>query len=427
MQLFLEAVDVWLFRDGRPFDAGQDHSAVSRFPPYPTVIQGAIRSHHLVLCQVNVQDPVAVAATVGAGLELGQRRVRGPLLACRQGDSLMHLFPAPADAFNQAGHLQARTPRPRPDGVTVSIPETVLSQLFWSEGEPQKAEGGGAWLTGEALRDYLQGKAVTAIPTSDLFEPESRVGIAVDSARRTVREGALYDLQVVRPKPGVGLWVEATGFDDWPDAGVLRIGGEGRGAYFSILKAPLAWPASTFSELPPRFKIYFATPTWFARGWRPAAWSQFFQGQVSLQAAAIHRYESVGGFDWAAPAAEAPAADGSLVEVAPGVLWARMPMPMALDHINVYLLRGERGWTIVDTCLDLPASRELWESLFGGFMQGRPVKRVICTHMHPDHVGLAGWLTRHFDCELWMARDEFLMCHTLVEDTGRPAPDVAIR
>ena len=54
MQLFLEAVDVWLFRDGRPFDAGQDHSAVSRFPPYPTVIQGAIRSHHLVQTGVNL-------------------------------------------------------------------------------------------------------------------------------------------------------------------------------------------------------------------------------------------------------------------------------------------------------------------------------------------------------------------------------------
>ena len=307
MQLFLEAVDVWLFRDGRPFDAGQDHSAVSRFPPYPTVIQGAIRSHHLVQTGVNLTDGRAVAAAVGAGLELGQRRVRGPLLACRQGDSLVHLFPAPADAFNQAGYLQARTSRPRPDHVVVSIPETVLPQLFWSEGEPQKAEGGGAWLTGEALRDYLQGKAVTAIPTSDLFEPESRVGIAVDSARRTVREGALYDLQMVRPKPGVGVWVEATGFDGWPDAGVLRIGGEGRGAYFSILKAPFAWPISTFSELPPRFKIYFATPTWFAHGWRPAAWGQFFQGQVSLQATAIHRYESVGGFDWAAPAAEAGA------------------------------------------------------------------------------------------------------------------------
>ena len=304
MQLFLEAVDVWLFRDGRPFDAGQDHSAASRFPPYPTVIQGAIRSHHLVLHQVNVRDAQAVAAAVGSGLDLGERRVRGPLLACRQGDSFVRLFPSPADAFHEEGRLRARTARPRPPHVIVSIPETALPQLFWSEGEAQKAAGGGAWLTEEALRQYLQGEAVMAIPSGNLFETESRMGIAVDSTRRTVREGALYDLQVVRPRHGVGVWAELTGFDEWPDAGILRIGGEGRGAHFSVLKAPLAWPGEGVSDLPPRFKVYFATPTWFEHGWQPTDWGRFFQGQVSLQAAAIHRDESVGGFDWAAPAAE---------------------------------------------------------------------------------------------------------------------------
>ena len=60
-------------------------------------------------------------------------------------------------------------------------------------------------------------------------------------------------------------------------------------------------------------------------------------------------------------------------------------------------------------------------------MQGKPIKRVICTHLHPDHVGLAGWLTERFDCELWMSREEFLMCRAMVADTDRQAPDVAIR
>jgi glyoxylase-like metal-dependent hydrolase (beta-lactamase superfamily II) len=114
-------------------------------------------------------------------------------------------------------------------------------------------------------------------------------------------------------------------------------------------------------------------------------------------------------------------------QVAPGVYWLRFPMPMSLDHINLWLLEDGEGWTVVDTCLDLPASRQLWENLFSGFLGGRPVTRVICTHMHPDHVGLAGWLVQHFDSELWMTRDEFLMCRALVADTGRPAPEVAIR
>jgi glyoxylase-like metal-dependent hydrolase (beta-lactamase superfamily II) len=60
-------------------------------------------------------------------------------------------------------------------------------------------------------------------------------------------------------------------------------------------------------------------------------------------------------------------------------------------------------------------------------MGGKPITRVICTHMHPDHVGLAGWLTERFGCELWMTREEFLMCRAMVGDTGREAPDVAIR
>lgn len=125
-----------------------------------------------------------------------------------------------------------------------------------------------------------------------------------------------------------------------------------------------------------------------------------------------------------------PGADpgpGQPYEVADGVYWLRFPMPGSLDHINLWLLEDHDGWTIVDTCLDLPDSRSLWEGLLDGFMGGKPVKRVICTHMHPDHVGLAGWLTQRTECDLWMSREEFLMCHNLVDDTGREAPDVAIR
>jgi glyoxylase-like metal-dependent hydrolase (beta-lactamase superfamily II) len=118
---------------------------------------------------------------------------------------------------------------------------------------------------------------------------------------------------------------------------------------------------------------------------------------------------------------------GEPVEVAEGVYWVRFAMPIALDHINIWLLEDGEGWTIVDTCLNLPDAKKQWEHLFSDFMQGKPVTRVICTHLHPDHVGLAGWITQRFDCELWMAREEFLMCRSLVSDTGRPAPEVALR
>jgi glyoxylase-like metal-dependent hydrolase (beta-lactamase superfamily II) len=112
--------------------------------------------------------------------------------------------------------------------------------------------------------------------------------------------------------------------------------------------------------------------------------------------------------------------------IAEGVWWVRFHMPMSLDHINLWLLEDEGGWTVVDTCLDTPGARETWEQLFSGFMAGRPVRRVICTHMHPDHVGLAGWIAELHNCELWMSREEFLMCRALVADTGRDAPPAAL-
>lgn len=118
---------------------------------------------------------------------------------------------------------------------------------------------------------------------------------------------------------------------------------------------------------------------------------------------------------------------GEPLQIAEGVYWARFAMPMSLDHINLWLLADGDGWTVIDTCLSMDSSRETWEKLFDGFMGGRPVNRVICTHMHPDHVGLAGWLTERFDCHLWMSREEFLMCRAMAADTGRSAPDVAIR
>ncbi len=117
---------------------------------------------------------------------------------------------------------------------------------------------------------------------------------------------------------------------------------------------------------------------------------------------------------------------GEPIEVAPGVFWVRFAMPMSLDHINIWLLEDDGGWTVIDTCLDIETSRTTWEQLLSGFMQGKPVVRVICTHLHPDHVGMAGWLCKRFDAELWMSREEFLMCRTMAADTGRPAPEVAL-
>ncbi len=97
------------------------------------------------------------------------------------------------------------------------------------------------------------------------------------------------------------------------------------------------------------------------------------------------------------PFPEEPA-PGDVIEVAEGVLWLRMPLPMALDHINLYLIEDHDGWWVVDTGMDVGATRDLWQQIFDKHLRGKPVKAVVATHWHPDHVGLAGWL-----CDVWRA------------------------
>ena len=110
--------------------------------------------------------------------------------------------------------------------------------------------------------------------------------------------------------------------------------------------------------------------------------------------------------------ADPPPAPGDLREVAPGMHWLRMPLPFALDHINLWLLRdraedGREGWAIVDCGVANEATRAAWEQVFAHHLDGLPVLRVIVTHMHPDHIGNAHWLTQRWGCRLWISATDF--------------------
>jgi glyoxylase-like metal-dependent hydrolase (beta-lactamase superfamily II) len=109
-------------------------------------------------------------------------------------------------------------------------------------------------------------------------------------------------------------------------------------------------------------------------------------------------------------------------------MWLRMPLPFSgLNHINLWALEDGAGWTLTDTGMQTPDTAAHWEQAFAGALDRRPVMRVICTHMHPDHIGMAGWLTRQNDCRLWTTRLEYVTCRMLVADTGREAPPDALR
>ncbi|MDC0739090.1 MBL fold metallo-hydrolase [Cognatishimia sp. SS12] len=116
-------------------------------------------------------------------------------------------------------------------------------------------------------------------------------------------------------------------------------------------------------------------------------------------------------YPWAEPPAE-----GEAIKVAEGVLWMRLPLPMALDHVNVYALDDGDSWTLVDTGMSSRRSRAIWQKLLDGPLDGRPITRVIATHHHPDHIGLAGWFQTEFGAELLTSRTAWLFARMLQLD-----------
>lgn len=117
---------------------------------------------------------------------------------------------------------------------------------------------------------------------------------------------------------------------------------------------------------------------------------------------------------------------GEIMRVGTGLGWVRLPLPGALGHINCWIAGADTGpLTIIDTGMRLPGCREAWDALFAGPMAGRAVERVLVTHMHPDHVGLAGWLTEKTGAMLWMTRGEFQAIRVATSDK-RDAPPAEV-
>lgn len=108
-----------------------------------------------------------------------------------------------------------------------------------------------------------------------------------------------------------------------------------------------------------------------------------------------------------------PPKPGEAIEIADGVLWMRLPLPMKLDHVNIYALDDGDSWTVIDTGMNTKKTRAVWQSLLDGPLAGKPVGRVLVTHHHPDHVGLAGWFQREHGAELLATRTAWLFSRML--------------
>ena len=117
------------------------------------------------------------------------------------------------------------------------------------------------------------------------------------------------------------------------------------------------------------------------------------------------------------PFADALPEPGRKRAIAPGIHWIRQPLPFALDHVNLWLLRdrfdGRDGWTVIDCGIASDTSRRLWEQVIADELEGLPIVRILCTHMHPDHLGLAAWLQAKGPADrpppLWMTQGEYAM------------------
>lgn len=119
---------------------------------------------------------------------------------------------------------------------------------------------------------------------------------------------------------------------------------------------------------------------------------------------------------------EQPPEQGEALQVAEGLYWIRLPLPMKLDHVNVYALDDADGWTIIDTGMGSRKTKGIWGTVLEGPLAGKPVKRVILTHHHPDHVGLAGWFQHEHGAEIWATRTAWLMARMLTLDVQETPP-----
>ena len=123
---------------------------------------------------------------------------------------------------------------------------------------------------------------------------------------------------------------------------------------------------------------------------------------------------------------ESPPAEGDATKIADGILWMRLPLPMKLDHVNIYALEDGDGWCIVDTGFHSKRMVATWEKILAGPLGGKPVTRVLVTHHHPDHVGMAGWLQSAHGATLITTRTAWLFARMLLLDNQHSLPPETI-
>jgi len=319
--VFIEPADVWLFRDGRPFSAGEGHVARSVFPPTPLTVQGALRSLVLGHSEVGWQEfrhqstpkarelgeVIGYPAVQGRNASLGSFSIAGPFLARREGGKIVRYTPLPADVVRYAqdgAHFALRPTRGLPFKTEWPVPD--LYPLWPGKTEVVKAPDPRGWLSERGLEGYLRGEPFAPLQGEKLFDREPRFGVALDYEKRQSEPHMLYQAEFIRPAARqdgeVGLLVRLGPDVTLPaQEGILTLGGEARGAYYSQLDDGRVSAEAGLRVPTRRFKLVFLTPAWFSGGWQPAdgsmGWSRILGGPAVLVAAAVRIPQHIGGWD----------------------------------------------------------------------------------------------------------------------------------
>jgi CRISPR-associated protein Cmr3 len=330
--LFIEPEDVWLFRDGRPFAAGEGHGARSLFPPSPHTLQGALRAlilHHSGVSEADYKARNAAASGMmaqiggpageGQPATLGAFSMAGPFLArMEEGDGgrvIRRYTPLPADVWEVAyrdGVVEYIAPAPTATWLCHS--DLGASHAAWRPllppdddqimkvGSPE-----GMWVDEPGLRIYLSGKnGFGCLCDKSLYRTESRLGIGIDYDRKRPRDSMLYTVDYIRTEPQVGLLVKVGDGVALPAAqGWMALGGETRAARYRVVPGEgidKVDADDSYSVKNGRLKLVLLTPAYFNGGWQPqdGKWEALFGGHpVDLVSAAIGRPYMIGGWDLA--------------------------------------------------------------------------------------------------------------------------------
>ena len=317
MKLFIEPNDILMFRDGKPFSGGDDHFAQGTFPPSPSTVYGALRSHILSTAWPEYDKfaagdesvPEQVKNEIGTPASIGALTIRQFAIAKKEGDGIEQYFPMPKDIAKEKGKDNGNLYMLKPENILQSKIMTDFPsdlQHLWYPSE-KALESVAGFLSQTAMSEYLSGKTPDKwTENKKLYETEERTGIRKNGTKRSVETGGLYSVEYFRLNDNVGFTVEVEGTQLLPpESGMLRLGGDNRTAFYTRAiwnDIPVETIRKKISETG-RFKIVLTTPAIFTNGWLPCGIdNKTMEGSlngidVKLITACIGKPIGIGGFD----------------------------------------------------------------------------------------------------------------------------------